>query len=323
MKLSRSCAAVLMVATPFVAGCGEGANNSATSAEGELEKTEITVGALPIADYGAVYWAEDKGFFEEEGLNVTFEPIQGGNIGAQRVASGHLDFSISNTIATALAHEEGLPVKTAVLTSALGEESLSIYVRPDSPIQSMEDLDGKTIGINTTHNIGDVTFRSLAESRGLDVEATFVEVPFNEMISGVEAESIDVGYGPEPYASAAEEAGMRQIADLSVGPNAGLAVSNFVTSESFIAENPETTDAFARAVYAAGEDIAANEDEFREWFPGVADLDEGTAADMPLPAFQEEADVAEIQKVADLMIDQGILEDGHEADQHTYIPDDS
>ncbi|MFI7484094.1 ABC transporter substrate-binding protein [Kocuria sp. M1R5S2] len=324
MELSRSAAVVLAVGAALsVTACGGGGGVSASASDGELEKTEVTVGALPLADYAAVYWAKEQGFFEDEGLTVTLEPLQGGSIGAQRVASGELDFSFSNTISTALATQSGMPIKTVALTSALGDDTLSVYVKPDSPIRSMEDLDGKNIGINTTNNIGDVTFRALAASEGVDVEPTFVEVPFNEMLAGVEAGSIDAGYAPEPFASAAEEAGMREVVDLSSGPNAGLAVSNFVTSDSFINENPDTTDAFIRAVYAAGADIEANKDEFRTWLPEIANVPAETASSMALPTFLEETDVDEIQKVAEMMIDQGILEEGYDAAEHTYVPAES
>lgn len=294
------------------------------SASGELETTELTVGALPIADYAALYWAQENGFFEEEGLTVTLEPVQGGPIAAQQVAAGQLDVSFSNTISTSIATQSGLPIRTLVLTSALGPGGLSVYVTPDSPIQTLEDLDGATIGINATNNIGDVTLRNYLTEEGLDdVEPTFVEVPFPEMLAGVQSGSIDVGYSPEPFSSAALAAGMREVVDLvdPEGPNVGLAVSNFIASESFIEENPNTAAAFARAVYAAGADILENEDEFRSWLPGIANLPEDVAQNLALPEFFSEVNVDEIQRVVDILVEQGLLEEGYDAAEFTYVPE--
>lgn len=305
-------------------GDGGDSTGNGGSASGELETTELTVGALPIADYAAVYWAEDHGFFEDEGLTVTLEPVQGGPIAAQQVASGQLNLSFSNTISTSIATQNGLPIQTVVLTSALGPGGLSVYVDPDSPIESLEDLDGATIGINAQNNIGDVTLRNLLAEEGLDdVEPTFVEVPFPEMLSGVQAGSIDVGYSPEPFSSAALDAGMREIVDLAdpEGPNAGLAVSNFIASDTFIEENPNTVAAFARAMYAAGEDIEANEEEFRTWLPGIANLSEDVAQNIPLPDFYSETDLDEIQRVVDILVEQGLLEDGYDPAEFTYVPE--
>jgi NitT/TauT family transport system substrate-binding protein len=322
---------VALLATLGLSACGSDEPTGGTDggnagdSGGELETTELTVGALPIADYAALYWADEKGFFEEEGLTVTLQPVQGGPIAAQNVATGELDLSFSNTISTSIATQSGLPIKTVVLTSALGPGGLSVYVTPDSPIQSLEDLDGATIGINAQNNIGDVTLRNLINEGGGEVEPTFVEVPFPEMLTGVKSGSIDVGYSPEPFSSAALADGMREVVDLADpdGPNAGLAVSNFISSDQFIAENPNTVNAFVRAMYAAGEDIEANEEEFRSWLPGVANVPAEVAAEMALPDFFTETDLDEVQRVVDILVDQELLEEGYDAAEFTYVPEGS
>jgi NitT/TauT family transport system substrate-binding protein len=326
MRARMSTAAVLAGALLAVSACGgsdeTGADSggSGSQADGELETTDITVGVLPLADYAAVYWADENGFFEEEGLDVALQPLQGGPIGIQSAASGDVDFSFANTISTTIAQSTGVPVDIVVLSSALGDESNIFVVPEDSPIQSIEDLDGVTVGVNTTNNIGDVTFRNLAESEGVEVEPNFVEVPFNEMIAGVEAGSIEVGYTPEPFASAALAAGLRPVVDLTAGPNAGLAAAGFVAGEEFIAANPDTTAAFARALYAAGEDIAASEDEFRSWLPGIAQVPAEVAQTMKLPTFFSEPQPEELERVAELLANQGLIEGDYPVDEHFYQP---
>lgn len=327
MKRRGMLAAVSGAALVALAACGSGgsggANAGASSSNGKPEKADVTVGVLPIADYAAVYWARDKGFFKDAGLNVTLKPVQGGPIATQQVATGQLNFAFSNTVSTSIATQSGLPVKTVVLSSALGPGGLAVYVKPDSPIQTLADLNGKTVGINATKNVGDVTLRNLLDSTGLkDVKPNFVEVPFPEMLAGVQAGSIDVGYSPEPFSSAALAAGMRKIADLADpnGPNAGLAVSNFIASNSFIQDNPNTVNAFIRAMYKAGGDIKANESEFRQWLPGVARVPADVASKMALPQFFTETKVDEIQRVVDILISQGLLQKGYDAAKYTYVP---
>jgi NitT/TauT family transport system substrate-binding protein len=335
MKFRGAITAVTALALLGTAACGsddggaEGSGSaegggSTPSASGELATTAPPVGTLPLADYSALYWAQEKGFFEDEGLTVTLEPVQGGPQAAQSVASGELDVSFSNTISTSIATQSGLPIKTVVLTSALGPGGLSVYVKPESPIQTLEDLDGATVGINATNNIGDVTLRNLLREEGLDdVEPTFVEVPFPEMIAGVQAGSIDVGYSPEPFSSAALDAGLREIVDLTdpQGPNDGLAVSNFIASNQFIEQNPNTVAAFARAMYAAGQDIEANEEEWRTWLPSIARVSPDVAADLAMPDFLAETDLEEIQEVVDILVDQGLLQEGYDPAEHTYVPE--
>ena len=304
-------------------GSSGSSGGSGSAASGEPEVTALTVGALPISDYAAVYWAEEKGFFDEEGLDITIEPVPSGAQSAQMVATGDLDLGYSHSIATSIATQSGLPIKVIAVTSALGPNTLSIYVDPDSPIESVEDLEGRTIGINALNTVGDITFRNMIAEDGLEVEPDWVEVPFPEMLNGVQSGSIDAGYAPEPFSSAARVAGMREVVNLieEGGPNDGLAVANFVASDQFIGENPNTVDAFVRALYAAGADITANEAGFREWLPGVINVDPGVAQTMGLPYFIDHTDVDQLQRVADVLIDQDLLEDGYDAAEYTYTVD--
>lgn len=310
-------AAAIAFSALLIAGCGPIAG-APQDPDGELEKTELTVGVLPLADYAAVYWARDHGFFEREGLTVELEPLQGGPIGVQKVITREVDFSFSNVISSSIAAARGAPIRTVVVTSSLGPGGLGIFVNPDSPIQDINDLDGRTISINTTNSIGDVAFRNLAESLGADVHPNWVEVPFNEVIRGVQANSIDAGYLPEPFASAAREAGLREVVPLAEGPNVGLPVSNFIASEPFLAQNPDTTAAFVRAMYAAGVDITERIDEFRAWLPGVAGVSPEVAQHMALPVFEEELDIDRLQALGDTLVDQGLLAE-FDATEFAYL----
>ncbi|MGN0095520.1 MAG: ABC transporter substrate-binding protein [Corynebacterium sp.] len=299
--------------------CGGGADSSTGGAgPNGIEQTDISVGALPLADYSTLWWAEENGFFEDEGLNVSIEAVQGGPVGAQMVASGELDFTTSTTFNTVSATDNGMPIETAALVSGSADNSIAMYVDPDSDIQGIEDLDGKTIGINNTNNTGDVTFNALADSLGVDVKPTFIEVPFTEMLTGVQSGAIDVGYSPEPFLSAAWAAGMRQIIDLTDGPNKEIATSNIVSSKKFLDNNPKTASAFARALYAANEDILANEQAWRDWIPSIAKMDEGTAQDIPMPVFFTEMDEGALQHIADLMIEQDIISGDYDASEFAW-----
>lgn len=289
-----------------LAACGGGDASTAVT-DGALEKTELAVGSLPISDYAALYWAQEKGFFEDEGLDVTIEPVQGGPAGVQKVVAGELDLTNSTTFGTAMAVDSGLPIRSVVLTSGLADNGIGIFAPKGSDITEMADLDGKSVGINTTKNVGDITFRALAEAEGMDVQPKWVEVPFPEMISGVEAKSIDAGYMVEPFMSAARAAGLQQVADLTKGPNKGLAMSTFVASQQFLDKNPDTAAAFAKAMYAAGADMEKNEDELRAWLPSIAHLDKDVAQKMPLPSFYSQMETDQYEKAVNMVKDQELV----------------
>lgn len=311
-------AALAALGLSALTGCG--GSDKATAADGKLEKTSIKVGGLPLADYATLYWAQDKGFFKKEGLTVQIVPLQGGPVGIQEVAAGQLDFSFSNTISTSIAQSKGTPIETVVLGSSFGDHELGIFVKPGSPIKTIDDLDGKTVGINTTTNIGDVSFNNLVASEGKKVTPKWVEVPFPEMVDGVEAGSIDAGYLPEPFKSAAEAAGLREVVDLSEGPNAGFPASNFVASKSFIDSDPDTVNAFVDAMYAANKDLESHEAALRAWLPGVAGVSAATAKTMALPHFETSTDLTKLDRVGAMLKQQGLVPDSFDIDKYTYVP---
>jgi NitT/TauT family transport system substrate-binding protein len=319
VSLTASLAGLLIALT----ACGgsdettdEGTGGDA--AGGELETTELTVGVLPLADYAAVYWAKDEGFFEDAGLDVTLQPISGGPVGIQTTVAGEIDCSFANTIATVVAQTSEVPVTMTVLSSSLGDESNLIVVREDSPIQSIEDLDGATIGVNTTNNIGDVAFYNLLDGKGIDINVQFVEVPFGEMIDGVQGGSIDATHVPEPFRSAALAAGLRPVADLTEKPNEDLPAAAFVCGDQFVEENPNTTRAFAEALYAAGADMVDREADVRSWLPGVAGVPEAVAQNMKLPTYFSEPEPDQVQRLVDLLDGQGLLHGDYDMDDYFY-----
>ncbi|MFW0787377.1 ABC transporter substrate-binding protein [Gordonia sp. CPCC 206044] len=318
-RIRVALAAVAAGSALVLSACGGSPSEpAAAKTDGALEATDITVGVLPLADYGAVYWADEHKLFEKEGLKVTLEPIQGGPIGIQKVASGELDYAIANTISASISQAQGAPITDVAFTASLGEGSGAVFVKDDSPIKTIDDLNGKTVGTNTTRNIGDVTFANLAKSQNKDVKPNWVEVPFNEMVSGVQAGSIEAGYTPEPFWSAAEKAGMRRVVDLTNGPNENLAASIFVAGNQFVAKNPDTTAAFARAIYAAGREMSANEQQVRGWIPNVAKVPADVAQTMVMPTYSSAMDVEALQKVATMLKDQGLVPGDLDISKYLY-----
>lgn len=298
-----------------------GGTSDAEGGEG-AETTAVKVGVLPLADYSPVYWAEDKGIFEDHGLDVTLETLQGGPVGVQKVVTGELQFSFANSISTTIAAAKGAPVTTVALGSSLGPGSNNIYVKPDSPVETIADLDGQTVGTNTVNNVGDVTFANLARAEGVSVEPEWVEVPFPEMIAGVQNGSIAAGYVPEPFATAARQAGLREVVQLVQGPNEALPMATFVTSSQYAEQNPDVVERFAKAMNEARADIAGSEQEFRAWLPEATGTDAAAAKEMKLPIFDVELTHDSMQRIVDVLVDLGLVKDDFKVEDHMITTED-
>jgi NitT/TauT family transport system substrate-binding protein len=70
------------------AGCGSAASGGAPTG---LEKTTLTVGAVPVADEAGLFIAEDENLFKDEGLTVKIVPIISSAVATQEQNNGTFD----------------------------------------------------------------------------------------------------------------------------------------------------------------------------------------------------------------------------------------
>ncbi|MCO6185331.1 ABC transporter substrate-binding protein [Rhizobium sp. L1K21] len=115
------------------------------------------------AQFAGYYVAKDKGFYEEEGLDVEIKP-GGPNIAPEQViAGGGADVIVDWMGAALAAREKGVPlVNIAQPYQAAG---LEIICPADGPIKTVADFKGHTIGVWFYGN--EVPFFALMNREGL------------------------------------------------------------------------------------------------------------------------------------------------------------
>jgi NitT/TauT family transport system substrate-binding protein len=95
---------------------------------------------------GWFFIAEDKGYFKEEGLEVTIDQGDGSATPIPKVASGTYDIGfgdINALIEFAAKKPEEAPIAVYVMYN---RPPFTIAVKADSPIKTPKDLEGKTLG---------------------------------------------------------------------------------------------------------------------------------------------------------------------------------
>lgn len=115
-------------------------------AAGELQPVRFALTNQRSIQYHPVYVALEAGLFEEEGLDVQLAVISGSSAVVQQIAAGNIDI--------------GLPASSAVVQGvASGNDLVWYYTHhyrntfglatpEDSEIQSLEDLEGRVIGVS-------------------------------------------------------------------------------------------------------------------------------------------------------------------------------
>ena len=139
-----------------------------------------------IADIG-----QRGGFFEKEGLKLDIFYTAGGGETLQAVLSQSAPIGVSlGSSGVFGAYSKGAPLRI-IGASAIGSP-IYWYARPDSPIKTMQDIAGRTMGYSTTGS-GSHAVALAVRARGIDarlVATGNVPATFTQVMTG----QIDVGF---------------------------------------------------------------------------------------------------------------------------------
>jgi len=291
-------------------GCGGGDETaSSTASAGGLEKTTIKVGVLPIPDPVALFIANKKGFFKEEGLTVEPVIITGGAAAIPQVENGSLDISQTNYVSTFSAVEAGKKLKLVADMYQAAENNFNIMVPKDSPIKTVADLKGKTILVNNLRNIATLAVTTQLKVAGLtEKDVNFAEKPFPEMGNAIKSGQADAGWITEPFITATQsQLGFRKLADTMTGETENLPIAGWMATDEWVAKHPKTLAAFQRAISKAQEVASSDRKEIEAMLPEYTKIDAQTASVITLGTFPSELNADRLQKVADLMLEYGYL----------------
>jgi NitT/TauT family transport system substrate-binding protein len=133
-----------MTATALAASMALGMGTSAM-ADGHANTVTLQLQWVTQSQFAGYYVALDKGFYEEEGLDVTI--LSGGPDIAppQVLAGGGADVMLNWMPSALAAREKGLPVVN--IAQPFKSSGLMLTCWKDTGIASVEDFKGKTIGV--------------------------------------------------------------------------------------------------------------------------------------------------------------------------------
>jgi NitT/TauT family transport system substrate-binding protein len=246
---------------------GQGANGSAAGPpEKQLEKTSLTV-AFPTpnaASFTPVYLAESKGFFRNEGLDVTVVGMGGNSDAMQAIAGGSADIVLTSLSGLVDAIKANQPI-----VAFWGFNNGTEFTIHSKTVSSMAELKGKRIGISSFGGLTDFVTRVGLEMAGLDpekdVEILVVAGGSPPKVAAMDAGQVDAAILTAPTSFQAVEEGYQVIfRQTEINPTWPTKVA--IAHERFVRENPESIKAFLRGLQRAIDLIKNNPQE------GVNDL---------------------------------------------------
>lgn len=320
--------AVLAAASLALSACGEPASappgqEKAAAEGGGGETVTIGVGGQTLLTYLPTTLAQELGYYEEEGLNVELQDLQGGSKALTAMLGGSTDVTsgyYEHTIQMAVKKQ---PIKAFVNMGL--SSGLAVVVAPGSTdsITSIADLKGKNIGVTAPGSSTDMFVKYLLAENGMEPTDASVSAigAGSSAVAAVENNQVEAAIMLEPdIAVLTERLGSEPVILEDVRTLEGLEhvfgtdawpSSSLYAKTDWVEENPETAEKLARAIQRtleyveghSGEEIAA---EMPEAYAGgdpvryaevIEELKETLSTDGVFPEAGTEA-VLKTQRVA-------------------------
>lgn len=302
-----------LAATAAVAGCSTG---SATSAL-KPETTTVRFGTIPMLDAAPFYIATTQNLFTQRGLSINQTMTKGGDQSLPMMLQGQLDVIFGNYVTVVSAIDRKLPIRVIADAAAAAPGTFSVVTMPNSEIHTPNELIGKRVAVNTLNNMSTALVTAAMTNQGIAPNVNFVPFGFPDMEEALRTGKADAAFMPVPFLTQAQKAlGVRQVLDPIAGPSADIPLDGYTTTEKFARENPNTVQ-IIRDVLQEASRMASKRGVVEQAMVAATGADPTTMALAELPTFSQSLNPTRLQRVADLMLNQGIV--SHSVDVRPYV----
>lgn len=315
MKKALTVVALGAAAVLALSGCtdsGAAPTSAPTEDADSGELRSVRVAALPIAETGALWAAIDEGIFEDQNIEVEVVPAQGGAQAIPALLSGDIQFAIGQPFGPFRADLQDLGVVIIgdyADSLAEGKDVNAVVSLAASGITGPADLAGKRVAVNSLGAAGDVTIMKAVQDAGGDpATIEFVEVAFPDAQAQLEAGNIDAAWVPDPFMSMIVNGGGNLVVHPYQVTIPGLSVLTTITTQELMDSDPELVADFSAAMTEALDWAMANEDAVRAAISTNMEIPEEAAAGITLPTFTSEIKLADLEELAALAVEFGVLD---------------
>jgi NitT/TauT family transport system substrate-binding protein len=239
---------------------------------------EIAVGNYGVSANGMPFAvALEKGYFKEEGLNITgIITSAGGGTSLRNMLAGNVPYGEVNPGVVINAILQGADLKI-ISDNVLTVAEFAWVVKADSPIKTLKDIKGKKIGYTNPRSTSQALAQMVAQAAGYKPED--VEIVrtggFGEGVAALESGQIDIAPLTEPlwskykdkYRVIATAAELLPPLDNVVG----------VTTETQMTQRPDFIRGVIRARRKAVQFMKANPDEAGDLVAKAYNIDKAVA----------------------------------------------
>lgn len=233
----------------------------------------VRIGGIRADGMLRLYRAERAGYLAKEGLKAEFTLLASGPAVTSAVVSGSVDVGYSAIVPAIFARANGQPYKMFMTlnteSGAPGQQGTWLVVRGDAAPKTAKDLTGKTVAINASGALCELTLRDHLAKSGVPYnEVKKVVLPFPQMQAALETGNADAACLTEPFFVAARLATRVRARAVAVGmiadlPNARVAQDGMFVRDDWGTANKEVLRKLLRAVTRATDDYRNNPQLYR------------------------------------------------------------
>ena len=240
------------IAVGLVAGCNRRSESAGTSSN------KVRIGYIGLTCEAPIFTAVEKGFFKEEGLDVSLVKCDWKNY-KDVLALGGYDLTHHLVMYFLKPIEQGLDVK---FTGGIHRGCLRVQAGVKSNIRTVTDLRGKRIGVPGMGTPPFIFANRVLGAQGIDPskEITWLVYPAGELGLALDKGEVDAVADSEPIGSILLEQGkVRNVADQAKDvPYLDEYCCAVLVNGKFLARNPKATAAATRALLKAAKWVETN-----------------------------------------------------------------
>jgi NitT/TauT family transport system substrate-binding protein len=319
LRVSRL-ALVAISAVLAVSGCSV----FGTSGSGQ-NGGQLTVGVVPGIDNTPLQVGVQDGLFRDQGLNVVVKTFSSLQPELQALKNGGVDIAAGDY---ADLFYEAVTGHASLHLVADGYDAapnvVEVLTLPGSGITTPQQLEHKVVAtpepqlipsFNGSYLSDVVPYSSetlatdaVLASDGVDPSTlSWRPMPTKNMIAELQSGHVSAILAPQPVVIEAEsQLGALEVMDSYSGPTANLPLSGYFSLGAFASAHSSQLQQFQRAL-ASAQANAANGGPLQTMLPQLTGMSAQDAALLTLGSFPTSLAIGQIQRVADLMYDSGLI----------------
>lgn len=296
-----------LVILGLLSGCGANTKESGDSAENGTD--HLNIATQPAPAYLPLQIMQDKGWLEEalaengyDNVKVTLTEFESGPPENESFATGGQDVGVMGNVPSIGGIASGQK-RTFIGISSNGEKTQAVLVASDSAITSIEELQGKKIGL-VVGSISQNLLDTLLNEKGLSIsDVELVNLGVAELQEALSCGQVDAIVTWEPTLTKLQSNGTAKV--LADGSGVFLGENTIFARDEYLEENPEIVKIFLQQYARATKELVDNKEAYAEEYAEKYGLDVETfkvvLENAQYPFVITEEDVADLQETADFL----------------------